>query len=36
MTFLPAPKATKEEIDAHILRNFNVGKLLSYKKIKKD
>jgi len=35
MAFLPAPKATKTEIEDHILKNFNIGKLLSYKKIKK-
>jgi homoserine kinase type II len=35
MAFLPAPKVTKTEIEKHLFEHFNLGKLLSYKKLKK-
>src|SRR3990167_3306679 len=35
MAFLPAPKVSKTELEDHILRNFDLGKIVSYKKLKK-
>lgn len=35
MAFLPAPKVSKLELEDHILKNFDLGKVISYRKLKK-
>jgi homoserine kinase type II len=35
MAFLPAPKVTGEDIEDHLSRFFDLGRFLSYKKLKK-
>ena len=35
MPFGPAPKVNKKDLEDHLSRHFELGKLLSYKKLKK-